>query len=402
MARLRRPKSCHRNGGAFGDADGPPLHGWLAAPLIDTNGETFGLIHLSEKDGGEFAAEDEAILAQIAALASFAIENLRLRAVPAAEPTPSATAQAPGKSRFRFLFENNPTPMWVYDLETLGFLEVNEAAQRHYGYTRAEFMAMRITDIRPPEDTPRLLELTKNRPPGLRYVGKWRHRLKAGTLIDVDISSATLEFGGRRAVLVVSRDITQQEQTEAALRAVEARFQAIVQNAPFVTYIKGIDGGYIFYNREAERVFHMTRTQYLGRTIRDIFDVESAAIVEAADRRVLETGEPAVTEMRLPSMAEYEWILLVKFPIRDEAGKIVAIGGFDIDISRQKRIELALRESEAKREASEQRSRHIVDLIQEGIWVHKGGTILFANPAAARLFGAPNPEALVGRSARPE
>src|SRR5262249_7289074 len=280
------------------------------------------------------------------------IENLRLRASASADLPPSATTQAAGKSRFRFLFENNPTPMWVYDLETLGLLEVNEAAQRHYGYTRAEFMAMRITDIRPPEDTPRLLELTKNRPPGLRYVGKWRHRLKAGTLIDVDISSATLEFGGRRAVLVVSRDITQQEQTEAALRAIEARFQAIVQNAPFVTYIKGIDGGYIFCNREAERVFHMTRTQYLGRTIRDIFDVESAAIVEAADRRVLETGEPAVTEMRLPSMAEYEWILLVKFPIRDEAGKIVAIGGFDIDISRERRTELARPESEAKRGAS--------------------------------------------------
>src|SRR5262249_53181839 len=62
-----------------GDADGPPLRGWLAAPLTDSDGESLGLIHLSEKDGGEFAPEDEAILAQIAALASFAIENLRLR-----------------------------------------------------------------------------------------------------------------------------------------------------------------------------------------------------------------------------------------------------------------------------------------------------------------------------------
>src|SRR5262249_3566834 len=68
------------------------------------------------------------------------------------------------------------------------------------------------------------------------------------------------------------------------------------------------------------------------------------------------------------------------------------------DISRQKQTDLALQESEARREASEQRSRHIVDLIQEGIWVHKDGTILFANPAAARLFGAPGPEALIGRS----
>jgi len=160
------------------DAEGPSLRGWLAAPLTDSEGGSVGLIHLSEKAGGEFAPTDEAILSQIAALASLAIDNLRLRASVAAEPPPSAVAHASGKSRFRLLFENNPTPMWVYDQETLGFLEVNEAAQRQYGYTRTEFLAMRITDIRPQEDTPRLIELIKNRPPGLRYVGTWRHCLK--------------------------------------------------------------------------------------------------------------------------------------------------------------------------------------------------------------------------------
>ena len=52
---------------------------------------------------------------------------------------------------------------------------------------------MRITDIRPAEDVPKLLEVTTKRPPGLRYVGKWRHRIKSGALIDVDISSSTIE-----------------------------------------------------------------------------------------------------------------------------------------------------------------------------------------------------------------
>ena len=55
------------------------------------------------------------------------------------------------------LFEASPTPMWVYDAETLAFLAVNDAAVRHYGYSREEFLAMTIKDIRPPEDIPRML-----------------------------------------------------------------------------------------------------------------------------------------------------------------------------------------------------------------------------------------------------
>ena len=57
---------------------------------------------------------------------------------------------------FRLLLAANPLPMWVYDVETLRFLEVNDAAIAHYGYTRAEFLDMSIADIRPEEDRPRL------------------------------------------------------------------------------------------------------------------------------------------------------------------------------------------------------------------------------------------------------
>ena len=60
------------------------------------------------------------------------------------------------EKRYRLLFEANPHPMWVYDLETLRFLAVNAAAVRHYGYTREEFLALTIKDIRPPEDIPAL------------------------------------------------------------------------------------------------------------------------------------------------------------------------------------------------------------------------------------------------------
>jgi PAS domain S-box-containing protein len=301
-----------------------------------------------------------------------------------------------GDAPFRYLFDQNPTPMWVYELGSLVFLEINQAAIQLYGYSRDEFLRMRIIDIRPPEDVPKLLELTTNRPPGLRHVGKWRHRLKSGSIIDVDVSSSTIEFGGRAAVLVVARDITQQAQVEAKLRDVEGRFQALIQNAPFVTYVKDTEGRYVFYNRESERVFGIGSEQHIGRTISDVTVADFAAIVNEMDRKVVATGEPMVMELRFPPGVAYEWALVIKFPIRDEAGKVVAIGGFDIDTTKQKRAELALATSEAQRQATEQRFRRVFDLVQEGIWIHVDGKVRFANPAAARLFGAKGPEDLIG------
>jgi len=87
---------------------------------------------------------------------------------------------------FRFLFANHPQPMWVYDLETLAFLEVNDAAIACYGYSRNEFLQMRITDIRPAEDGSTVLKYAKKDQSRSQFSGQWRHRLKTGQIIDVE------------------------------------------------------------------------------------------------------------------------------------------------------------------------------------------------------------------------
>lgn len=62
-----------------------------------------------------------------------------------------------------FAFTRNPLPLWIVDPETLAFVAVNDAAVSRYGYPRERFLAMRISDIRPPEDAPRLLEALSDR-----------------------------------------------------------------------------------------------------------------------------------------------------------------------------------------------------------------------------------------------
>ncbi len=122
------------------------------------------------------------------------------------------------EEQYRYLFESNPNPMWVYDLETLAFLAVNYAAICRYGYSRDEFLGMTIKDIRPPEDVPALLENVSKVTEGIDDAGIWRHRKKDGTIISVKITSHTITFDGRKGEIVLSHDVTHERQMESQLR----------------------------------------------------------------------------------------------------------------------------------------------------------------------------------------
>ncbi len=147
--------------------------------------------------------------------------------------TDGGTAQS--ETNFRLLFSANPLPMWVCDRATLSFLEVNDAAVRHYGYTRQEFLGMLLTDIRPREHVERLLANVANvtrewsRSPG------WKHVLKSGQVIDVEVASAAVTFKGHEAVMVVAQDVTQRSVLEAQLRQTQ-KLEAIGQLAGGVAH----------------------------------------------------------------------------------------------------------------------------------------------------------------------
>ncbi|MGH7530529.1 MAG: sensor histidine kinase [Gemmatimonadales bacterium] len=123
--------------------------------------------------------------------------------------------------RYRLLFAVNPVPAWVFDMETLRFVAVNDAAVAKYGYTREEFLGMTILDIRPPEDVPALRAAISRIAMGRAGGGTWRHCTKGGDVIDVDITSHVLTFAGRPAELVLAHDVTVRRKLEQTLRAGE-------------------------------------------------------------------------------------------------------------------------------------------------------------------------------------
>jgi two-component system cell cycle sensor histidine kinase/response regulator CckA len=126
-----------------------------------------------------------------------------------------------GDAGYRMLFEASPVPTWVYHARTLQFLAVNDAAVRHYGWTREEFLGMTITEIRPPDDVDTLLASIRDGSVGRPQRELWRHKRRDGSVIDVEISAGRIDFDGRAAALVVSRDVTERRQMQERLAEAE-------------------------------------------------------------------------------------------------------------------------------------------------------------------------------------
>jgi PAS domain S-box-containing protein len=124
---------------------------------------------------------------------------------------------------YRMLFEGHPQPMWVYDVDTLAFLEVNDSAVARYGYSRAEFLTMTIKEIRPVQDVPKFLEFNATPQPSSDRTGPWRHLLKDGSTIQALITSHAVTFGDHSARVVLAEDLTDSQRLERELAQSHAR-----------------------------------------------------------------------------------------------------------------------------------------------------------------------------------
>ena len=153
--------------------------------------------------------------------------------------------------QYRLLFDSNPVPMWVFDRKTLRFVAVNKAAIRQYGFSEQEFLAKSITDIRPEEEIPGLLEDVAKRTWGdeLQDPGIWRHRRKNGSILDVEIVCHVLKFRGIDCILVAAQDITERKRAEDLVRQAEEKYRRIFDDAVIGIFQATPDGRLTSINR---------------------------------------------------------------------------------------------------------------------------------------------------------
>ena len=248
------------------------------------------------------------------------------------------------EERYRFLFENNPLPMWVYDLKTLAFLAVNDSAVERYGYTREEFLHMIIADIRPLEEVSRLMEDVAKQRPTLQHAGGWRHRLKDGTIIEVEITSHSLRIDEHDAALVVALDITERKRAEEKI-AYQAYLLENVNDA-----VIGSDENALirFWNQGAERIFGWKAEEVLGRSAREILRSEFLNTDRETVLKILAEQGRWRGESILYRQDGSKVIMEVSsITLRDVSGLITGYVSVNRDISERKRDEDALRERES-------------------------------------------------------
>jgi two-component system cell cycle sensor histidine kinase/response regulator CckA len=252
------------------------------------------------------------------------------------------------ESGFRLLFMNNPQAMWVYDLETLEILEVNEAASQQYGYSREDFLGMKISELRPKDDVPRLMQNVAQNRRRWQDSGEWRHLLKDGGIIDVSIRSHTLKFQGRKAALVVVHDITQQKRSEAALKDAEQKYRQIFEKAILGIFQSTPQGRFTSVNESLAKMLCYDSPADLIETIRDIelqFYVDSKRRQEfkqqLEEHDVLHGFELEIYRKDRSKM----WVSANVRAIRENA-EIVGYEGTLEDISQRKLLEEQFRQSQ--------------------------------------------------------
>lgn len=245
------------------------------------------------------------------------------------------------EERYRHLFENHPHPMWIYDRQTLAFLDVNEAAIAKYGFSRQEFLNMTIVDIRPPEDVEQLMNnLAQPRQP-LEQSEGWRHRLKDGTIIYVQITSHTFEIDSHESALVIAQDITERKRVEEKLRKSEDLFSKAFHGSPSpMTIARQTDGVYIEANMSFLQMVECGREEVIGHTSLDLNLIDSKGRSQII-RQLHDQGVIHNVEVQAKSKSGRRLNLLTSIENTELVGEACTITTM-LDITERKQAEEAL------------------------------------------------------------
>jgi PAS domain S-box-containing protein len=210
------------------------------------------------------------------------------------------------KNTFSELFQLNPLPMWVYDLHTLQFLDVNEAAVAHYGYSKVEFLSMSIQDIRPQAEAAAFLETLRSEvEPGKPHSIIGNHLKKSGETILVHIKGNSIRYGTKEARLVVAIDITEKTRFERALIDSERRFKTLIQESSDLIAIMDGDGVYKYVSPTIERLMGITPEQVVGKNaFNAVHEDHRAYLIE-----------------QMEALAEKKSIKLAPYRLTDQLGR---------------------------------------------------------------------------------
>ena len=146
--------------------------------------------------------------------------------------------------KYKYLFENNPLPLFVYDFKTLEIVDCNIETLMLYGYTREEFLNLTIVDIRPDEDKHLIIAATASEEIyGEIHKKNWRHKKKNGEVFYVDITGHLIEYDSRKCSLVFISDVTEKLRLEKKQKEYTQFIETTLENLPIGIAVNKINEG---------------------------------------------------------------------------------------------------------------------------------------------------------------
>jgi two-component system, cell cycle sensor histidine kinase and response regulator CckA len=299
------------------------------------------------------------------------------------------TPSSPADTNFELLFSGNPYPMLVFDRDTLAFLEVNAAAVAAYGYSRQEFLRMRLTDIRPEEDIPRFLVAAQEQKISPKRQTYWRHRRKNREVFDAEITTEEISFRGRNAALVVVQDVSSRRSAERQNAQHAAFLRALTENNP--TAIIAMDAQRLVQmcNPAFERLFGYTLAEVRGRRLESLVALpgrESETIELVGD--IARDGSVSVVSKRRRRDGSNIDVRITGVPLVID-GEPQGYFGLYQDVTERSRAENA-------QHIAEERYQRIFENAIEGFFESTpAGKFLTVNPAMARIAGYSSPAEMI-------
>lgn len=299
------------------------------------------------------------------------------------------------EAKYRYMFHNNPQPMWIYDIDTLDFLEVNEAAIKHYGYTQKEFLSMNLREIFTSEED--LIQVKSQDTPlhKSNKANEFTHKKKNGDVISVETLSHAIIFNQRNARHVLINDITERKKSEAALRASEERFRTLLDNVSNIS-VQGYspDGTVKYWNKASETLYQYTRDEAMGKNLLDLIIPEGMRDgVKNAIQQMLDLGQanPA-EELILQKKDGSEVPVYSNHSIIQIPGKEKELFCIDVDLTARK-------EAEEKLIRERKLLRVLIDNLPVTIYIKDTECRkIIANRADLDIVGAKSEAEIIGKT----
>jgi PAS domain S-box-containing protein len=270
----------------------------------------------------------------------------------------------------------------------------NAAARLLRAGTAEELIGREILSFVPPEERSQVRAETRGWLAERVGSAPLRHKSLGfdGSIIDVETTALALEWNGREAVLLVSRDLSERREAETALNESEERYRRLIEVLPDAVYIH--DGARIlFVNPAGVREFGVrTAEEIVGRSPLDFCHPDERAPIDSGVRRMIDTGTgtPDIRRRRRLRMDGSEYLADVAVQAmtwRARPAILVVVRDVTSEVS-----------AAAELRDSEERYRRLVDLLPDAIYIHDGERIMFVNPAGVTMFGARSEREIVGRT----